>query len=190
MSSSRNEGRLSELEHVVLGIVWKKGPCTSHAIRTEFSSSGSSHFSGSAGAIYPLVKRLEKRGLVTTRADRVGRQDRRLVEVTEKGGRALREWLSPPFEGSDFSLQYDPIRTRSYFLGALQGRNRRRFLDEAEAGFRRQMVTLRSARDEYAEQGWHWSALATDGVLEHCRAQLRWLRRVREAVDRGRIGRE
>ena len=183
MPKPKKEERLSELEHVVLGIVWKKGPCTSHAVRVEFVNSANTHFSGSAGSIYPLVRRLEQRGLVEMRADRHGQQDRRLVTITAAGRRALRGWLAPPFRGEDFSVQYDPIRTRFYFLGALTGREQERFLDEAEAGFRQEMIALRETRARYQEQGWLWSALATEGVLGHCRAQLQWLRRARKTLS-------
>ena len=181
--------RTSELEQLVLGIIWKKGPCTSHAVRTEFAASRNLRFSGSAGAIYPLVARLEERGLIRAEEDRVGKQSRRLLEVTPEGLRALRQWLRPPFGEHDFAVQYDPIRTRTYFLGALTDRQRRQFVDEAEAGYRAQVRDLEATRERYRETGWHWSALATDGVIEHCRGQLRWLRAVRVALDGGELGR-
>jgi hypothetical protein len=57
----------SELEGVVLGHLWKRGPCTTYSIRKELLQSPSSHWSASAGAIYPLLARFEERGLVRSR---------------------------------------------------------------------------------------------------------------------------
>ncbi len=54
--------RLSELEAVVLGLVWSDGPCTAYAVRRTVQASLSAQWSGSAGAVYPAVARLEQRG--------------------------------------------------------------------------------------------------------------------------------
>ena len=54
----------SELEGAVLGVIWQEGPCTAYTIRKQFVASPSPQWSGSAGAIYPLVRRLEKKRLL------------------------------------------------------------------------------------------------------------------------------
>lgn len=43
----------------------------------------------SAGTLYPLLHRLEKRGLVESISERVGRRSRRLYEITPEGRTAL-----------------------------------------------------------------------------------------------------
>ena len=63
---------LSELEYVVLGVVRQEAPCTPYVIRQVFAHSPSSYWSGSAGAIYPLVRRLERRGLLESTERRRG----------------------------------------------------------------------------------------------------------------------
>ncbi|HZE88705.1 MAG TPA: PadR family transcriptional regulator, partial [Verrucomicrobiae bacterium] len=65
---------LSELEGATLGVVWSEQPCTPYAIRRVFQTSPSPFWSGSAGAIYPLVERLETRGLVRAEATMTGRR--------------------------------------------------------------------------------------------------------------------
>jgi hypothetical protein len=47
--------RLSELEAAVLGLVWSDGPCTAYAVRRTVQNSLSTQWSGSAGAVYPVV---------------------------------------------------------------------------------------------------------------------------------------
>lgn len=43
----------------------------------------------SAGTLYPLLHRLEKRGLLESTSERVGRRSRRLYEITPEGRTAL-----------------------------------------------------------------------------------------------------
>src|SRR6185436_18926108 len=85
MSKGRSTRRIAatDLEQTVLGIVWRDGPCTPYHVRSVLLRSPSSHWSGSAGAIYPLVKRLEARGLARSRAVRTGRRAGREVELTD-----------------------------------------------------------------------------------------------------------
>ncbi|MBN2562604.1 MAG: helix-turn-helix transcriptional regulator [Phycisphaerae bacterium] len=44
----------------------------------------------SAGTLYPLLHRLEKRGLLESTSERVGRRSRRLYEITPVGRTALK----------------------------------------------------------------------------------------------------
>ena len=75
---------LSELEGGVLGIVHACPNSTAHVIREMFRGSRSSHWSGSAGAIYPLMKKLEGRGLLARMPDERDRR-RHLVWLTPLG---------------------------------------------------------------------------------------------------------
>lgn len=176
---------MSELESVVLGIVWKEGPCTPHAIRTHFVTSRNTRFSGSTGAIYPLVRRLEERGLLVSKGDRRKLQKRRLYAISDAGLARLREWLAPPLGEEAFSVPHDPVRIRSYFLEALSPAERGAFCDAAEAGFRDQLKRLAEDLARYEGAGSRLSALATEGAMGLCRAQLRWIAAVREALGAG-----
>ena len=59
---------LSELEGAVLGLIWRQGPLTAHAVRSVFAGSPTPYFSGSEGSIYAVVRRLEGRGLIRGQA--------------------------------------------------------------------------------------------------------------------------
>jgi hypothetical protein len=59
--------KLSPIEYTVLGIAWKRGPCTTYALMKEMSSSTSTFFKNRASTIYPLVERLIKMGQLLTR---------------------------------------------------------------------------------------------------------------------------
>lgn len=167
---------LSELEQVVLGVVWKERACTPHTIRNHFAGSRNSRFSGSAGAIYPLVARLERRGLLRSTSDLRKRQRRRLYRITARGEAALRAWIASELPTG---VPHDPIRLRLYFLEALTPSARAKFLAGAERGVRDELAHLRADRARYASAGWRYSVCATDGALAIARAQLRWLGRLK-----------
>lgn len=104
---------LSELEGAALATVRKHAPCTPYKVREAFRASPSDVWSGSAGAIYPLMRRLEAEKLVAARGERVGRRPRRLYSLTPKGERALKAWLTDVDRGA--SIGFDPLRTRLFF---------------------------------------------------------------------------
>ena len=62
---------LTDLEQAALGVVWRDGPCTPYQVRKQFLDSPTPSWSGSAGTIYPLMRRLEDMGLVPCQVDAV-----------------------------------------------------------------------------------------------------------------------
>ena len=176
---------LTELEGSVLGVVWERGPCTAYVVRKVFVDSPSPYWSGSAGAVYPLLARLERRGLVRSRAHSVGRRASRRFAITPRGLRRLQRWLGPPFADWILGVPVDPLRTRLSFLAALPAAQRATFLAEAErrvTGYlrmaRREEASLRAGDDLY-------SHLVSKGVLGSLEARLAWLRAVRLRLHRG-----
>lgn len=173
----------SDLEMVVLGIVWKRGPMTPYAIRQEFEHSRSSHFSGSTGAIYPLVRRLETSGHLVSTEDAQGRRPRRLYDITRRGTQALQRWIRPPLSDAATSVPYDALRVRIYFLAALSPAQRVSFLDEAEARLRELLADLAVDRQHYVDSGDVFSELAVLGTIESTRSRLRALALVQNRLD-------
>lgn len=129
----------SELEGFVLGLVWEMGLCSPYELRRQMGASPSTQWSASAGAIYPLVRRLEKAGLVRSKVKAHGKRARREYEVTGAGLKALRAWVGPPLAREAVTVAHDPLRSRARFLGTLSKKERlawvkavRAALDEVE----------------------------------------------------------
>lgn len=122
---------LSELEGFVLGIARDKGPCTAYQIRLRLAQSPSTQWSGSAGAVYPLVRKLVRLGLLKPVRDPGVRGDRYVV--SPKGIEALRSWLGPPFSETTSTVSYDPLRSRAALLTVLSARERRAWVKAALA---------------------------------------------------------
>jgi DNA-binding PadR family transcriptional regulator len=178
-SSKPSTRAASELEGVVLGHLWKHGSCTAYSVRKEMLDSPSSHWSGSAGAIYPLLARLERQGLVLSRRAALGRRDASAYELTPLGTRRFLSWLGPPFDRDVVSIAVDPLRTRIHFLGALGSRGRSAFFARARAELERHLgdLMVAPAADTF-------DLLSRSGALRLTRARIAWLAEVERALSR------
>lgn len=121
----------SELEGFVLGLVWQMGPCSPYEVRRHMQASPSTQWSASAGAIYPLLQRLERSGLVKSASKRNGKRERREYQVTKKGSAALRAWVGPPLASEAVTVAHDPLRSRARFLEVLPKGDRMKWIEAA-----------------------------------------------------------
>lgn len=172
----------TELEGCVLGIVWAWGPCTAYVIRRVFLDSLSPYWSGSAGSIYPLVARLEARGLISARAEPRGGRSRKELSLTPDGVAALHAWLLPLPEWTG-PVPVDPVRTRMFFLGSLAPEEQEAFVADAEAKARGAAESLRQEHEAHASKGEIWEARATRGALRVQQARIEWLAEVRREIQ-------
>lgn len=117
MSRPAESRPLTELEGAALGVVARDGPCTAYSVKEVFRASPSDFWSGSAGSIYPLMKRLEDRGLLISESSSTGRRGSQLYRVTRGGRAAFRRWLTDVERAT--AIGFDPLRTRMVFLSAL-----------------------------------------------------------------------
>jgi len=131
MRQVAKRSQLTELEGAALGIVLRAGACTPYAVRRAFGGSPSRFWSGSAGAVYPLVRRLERRRLFAARADRRDGRARRLLSVTPAGRRAFEAWLLDADRAAD--LGFDPLRTRLFYSDLVPAARVAGFLERTAA---------------------------------------------------------
>jgi DNA-binding PadR family transcriptional regulator len=125
--------RRSELECFVLGLIWQLGVASPYDIRRQMQRSPSTQWSASAGAIYPLMRRLQRAGLLSSEAKREGKRRRREYRLTAKGLGVLRCWIGPPFGEEVVTVAHDPLRSRARFLEALTEAERRQWFSAARA---------------------------------------------------------
>jgi DNA-binding PadR family transcriptional regulator len=168
-------GSLTDLELTVLGIVWKRAPCTAYAIMREFAGSPSSYYRGSAGTIYPLVHRLKRRGYLSSSTGARGRRRHVSYKLSRKGLSALRAWLAPPLPDAAAAITYDPLRARAFFLAALTPRQRLAFVRDAQKQLRAQLRVVEADCQRYRDGGDQYSALAMGGALHIIRARIAWM---------------
>jgi DNA-binding PadR family transcriptional regulator len=168
---------------VVLGVVRLKQPCSAYAIRMVFAESPSRHWSGSAGAIYPLVRRLEGRGLLKSTRRKGDRRETRMYRLTPKGRNRLSSWLRPPLPDAAGLMVLDPLRVRVRFLEAVEVRQRYAIVDEAETKLAEQLKRIRLEAENARKQGEVFLWLSHRGALRSLQAQVDWLREVRQTLS-------
>ena len=158
---------LTDLEGAVLGLIARDGPTTSYRLSREFASSPSQFWSGSSGAIYPLMARLRQRQLVQGEPDATGRRKATRFDITAEGRRALESWLTDADRAAD--MGFDPLRTRLIFLHLVSSEQRERLF----ADIARRIGDL-AARNEAEDHG-----TAGEPVSDWLKMRLAWLRSLR-----------
>jgi DNA-binding PadR family transcriptional regulator len=174
---------LTELEGAVLGELGARGPCTPYSVRREFLDSPSPYWSGSAGAIYPLLRRLESLQLVQSLPSVAGRRRSRLYSLTKNGRDALKEWLKPPLPEIVIGVPADPLRTRLSFLSALSQAERFRFVSETQKRVNEHLRSVRRDVERHRRSGDPYAFLVAKGALAALRGRLIWLSEVARAEE-------
>lgn len=179
-SKAVRKRELSELESALLGVFWRRGPCSAYVIQKYFQPI-SAGWSASPGAVYPLIRRLLRLGFIAPeRASRRGTRTIRTYVLTPEGRAALERWvLNPPQWAALPSA--DPIRTRTFFLDVLPAADRRAFVIEAER--RTTQALAQFEKDSAGNDSRSLLYLARLGGAHALKARRRWLRAIREQVS-------
>lgn len=101
---------LTELEGAVLSEIYHRHHDTAFQVRRAFQISPSIEWSGSAGAVYPAIRRLSDAGLIDTAPITTGRKGTRLA-LSPTGVTALETWICDPVKAT--SVGVDPFRLRA-----------------------------------------------------------------------------
>jgi len=134
---TKTRADLTELEGAILGVIRLEPGATAYRVRQIFLASRSTEWSGSAGAVYPAIARLEALGRIRggAQSDKRGTRSYRL---TQMGERAHDHWLCD--EVRAIGAGFDPFRTRAGFWSALPEAKYRALL----TGLARRIRTLRN----------------------------------------------
>ena len=130
---------ISELEGAILSEIEHRGQQTTFQVRRAFAESVSLEWKGSAGGVYPAVRRLEQDGLILA-SDPTGGRKARTLSLTEMGREALKAWASDPLAGT--SVGADPFRLRSGIWLLLPQAERETLFAELDAEIIRQIAQL------------------------------------------------
>jgi DNA-binding PadR family transcriptional regulator len=166
----------SPLERAILGLLASLGSATPYGIRKVFEQSPSSHWSGSSGAIYPAVRRLEKAGLLATASKSNDGRGTVACTLTPQGRQELEAWLTSPVEATEAAYSFDPIRLRILFMHTLPIEEQRDLVERALAG----LTKVRDAEDALhaellATGATGGTARATRGSVMVLEARIAWL---------------
>lgn len=166
------------LGYALIGLVHEE-PRSGYDLCQLFETTPIAHYSSSPGAIYPALKRLEKKGLVegeTEEADTL--RPRRVYRPTAAGLEVLRAWASQEITVADMVKDTDEMMLRFAFLGLVaDAAASRRFLEQLAASSDAYADELESYRQGMLGLDPPNGRLALECGLDSHRHLARWARR-------------
>ena len=165
------------LEYALLGLLHQQ-PQSGYDLRKIFETTAMGNYSGSPGAIYPALKRLEARGLVEGEVDSTMElRPKKLFRPTAEGSDTLRAWLVREIERPDVERRLDELMLRFAFHHLLDGLDEsRRFLATLLAEVERYVGELERQADGFPEQAPIHPRLALAAGIAQYRACAHWAR--------------
>lgn len=161
---------LTELEGATLAVIHGLGSCTPYQVRQNFLSSRSQEWSGSAGAVYPAIRRLHAGGLLLAQKTEDARRSVRF-SLSALGRKAFEAWLKDVERASGSGL--DPFRCRADYWDILPAAGRQALLRALMRKLEQKLEMLADLSDSPATA--ERRALSLEVALHKTR--LRWLER-------------
>ena len=143
MKTKAGDSSITEVEGAVLSEIAHRDNTTAFRVRRAFERSPSVEWSGSAGAIYPAIRRLRERGLVAGEATGDRRATMRL-SLTAAGEAAMLAWACAPDRAASVGL--DPFRLRAGIWTRLSPERRAGAMRDAEGAIRANIAFLEDYR--------------------------------------------
>jgi len=164
-------------KYAILGMLFDK-PQSGYEI-LQFMKESTTHFwQESDASIYPMLKALERDGLVTSRSEFVGKRERKIFEITASGKKYFLTWMALPAEKENnrsellLKLFFGATTTQEENIKQLV--MRRGQAQETKRIFRRiAEQTLSQVSDEHPHKQF-WSMTLRYG-LKLAEAELEWL---------------
>ena len=95
--------RINKTQYALLGLLSMRGPSTGYEMKGFIDESLNYFWQENYGHIYPVLKKLEEKELVTCREEpSPGKPPRKVYTITEKGSESLEAWLLSPLEGMKY----------------------------------------------------------------------------------------
>jgi len=175
--SKITEDKLTEMEGLALGLVKTLQPASAYALAAAFAQSPSAFWSGSAGAVYPLVKRLAKAGYISGEKARTGKRKSTLYRLTPSGNAMFRDWLLDVERA--INPGFDPLRSRMSMIHLVSPQKRDAFLANVETALHDTKTDPLSAKHSTER----FRALHNSWLKQ----RLAWLGRLKALIAAGKI---
>jgi len=171
----------SKLEILLLALVVQE-PRSGYQIRQVLLNTPMAHFSDSPGSIYPALKRLEKRGLIQSEEETVGRRKRQRYSNTAAGESVLKKWLVAPVTRQDVMYNIDEVMLRFAFMESLGTRRIVAFLSGLERHVQEHITDLTTYLSGVRAAMPVTGRLAMESGIQSYEAILRWARRAKKEL--------
>lgn len=166
---------LTDLEGAILIEIGFRQRTTAFKVRQAFKCSPSSDWQGSAGSVYPAIRRLVEKGLVLADAAHDARGTQRL-SLSTSGRNSLREWS---LDGAAaLGIGMDPFRLRAGLWRDLPADQQLNLARQMISGVESSIAALR----EYSRDQDPFEAAQVELASELQELRLSWLCRWRERL--------
>ena len=175
---------LTTLEYALLGLV-TQSPQSGYDLRKTFETTAMGSFSGSPGAIYPALRRLERQGLIEGEVDAsTALRPRMVFHPTGTGREALEAWLLREVGRKDVERHIDELMLR-FALHSVLGSSAptRRFLESFLKEVEGYLAELNRQQRGIPAPTPLQSRMALAAGIEQYRAFARWARRAIKAFE-------
>jgi DNA-binding PadR family transcriptional regulator len=170
-------------KHVVLGFLVDQ-PMHGYQLKRAVSPALPADQMINDGVLYPLLKRMEREGLVTSRLERARKApDRRVFRPTKLGRQAFTEWLESAGDEQD-EIAYDflsghPFLAKSLFFDQLSARQVREKLEAQLESSTAKLRTFEEIRKGMADRDVSAYRIAVlDLGIAQQRERVAWLRKM------------
>ena len=173
---SQREGA-TLLEHALLGLMYEK-PSSGYDLRKIFATTSMGSFSDSPGAIYPALRRLERKGLVTSKPQANSGRRRQVVSLTAEGKAELKQWISLPITRRDVINGLQEFMLRFAFAESVMGAScSTQLLEQLRAELRAHISELKQQFETLGPQMPRAGRLALESGIMGYDALLQWCKR-------------
>jgi DNA-binding PadR family transcriptional regulator len=170
-------GNPTTLEFAILGLLAIE-PRSGYDLLHVFGTTAIGNYSSSPGAIYPALRRLEKRGLVKGVVDRTQTlRPRKTFGPTADGKAALKRWLRAHIGKDDVKRRLDELLLRFAFHSLLDSSASSRFLSNLAGKIDEYLAELEAQYRKFPSDAPPHGRMAFALGIENYRAAARWARR-------------
>lgn len=157
-------------------------PATAYQISKVYAESPVSNFGTSKGKIYPMIRRLKERGLISARTLTGDGRNSEVLSATARGRVAVRKWVNDI--RPDQLLPEDPLRTMVQSFDVLSRDEQLQWISRARSGLEAKLHEL----EEYgASVSVPFKDHVHDNAVTSVESRLAWLDRM-EARISGKLG--
>lgn len=162
--------RLNDHEGIFLSLVRRLQPTTAYQVAKVYEQSPVTNYKTHKGKIYPIIARLEARGLLEKRQVAGDGRGTEAISCTAAGEEALREWVMRSDPGH--LLTDDPLRMKVQTFDVLSNHERLTWIANTRDLLRRKLAEV----EEYGRSvDLPFKDFVHDNAVRSIRTRIDWL---------------
>ena len=178
------KNNFTTLHYSTLGILSKK-PQSGYEVLNILKKTPLSKYSGSPGAIYPVLKKLEEENLVKSIIDQEKKlKPKKIYSLTQKGKKILSSWLKQPINRDEVQNNYDELILKfAFMVGILNEKDMVRFLKDFKDVITENLSLLKKYKQENSTDMFINNIDALDYGIKTNEASLIWAIKTLNSIE-------